>query len=472
MSSHGAAEAYARERGKALAWSIPILIMLLAWGAAISLDTYPSDRAAASLLIGTVLLGGWAVLSSHPEGQWSVPFLGYVALSLFHIGLFIAPALSGATPGFLLDTDPSWFYGANLGLTASLLALGFLCYALGAALPVYTRRTFIAHSSYSGAVAVKQRRSISTVGSAVLIVSVTLWFVENTRLNGPLFFLGSYADYLDAVEGSLVGICFMGIGLGLVMCVQWIGSWIARVGILSFAVFAILGFPLGLRGEVLMPLVAATGVFMKMVYRRPKWLLVVGSFLVLAFITVGRQVRALGLGDAERAEVSIRLLDAIEEMGASMRVLATSVQWHTLAGEPYAGGSTYITPIIRNVRSVLGLPNLPVDFDYGLFNVEIAARVGNIGGSVIGEAHHNFGTLGVIFVPVAWGFLLAALNGRARSPWGVAFLGTGAMLFLMHVRNASTPLFMWACAAGVLLLLSRLLSSAQSSAPSSAGGRE
>lgn len=185
VTSQAGANGQTHRRGRALAWAVPIVILLLGWGASAALGSYPEERVGAALLLGTVIFDGGAILLADPEGQWSMPFLSCIALFLFHIGLFIAPALFGTTPGFLLETDPGWFYRADLGYVGCLLALSFLRFALGATLPVAINPSPPSRVLYANPLALMQRRAISNVGSVLIVSVVFVTYVRNAPT--PLF---------------------------------------------------------------------------------------------------------------------------------------------------------------------------------------------------------------------------------------------------------------------------------------------
>ena len=69
-----------------------------------------------------------------------------------------------------------------------------------------------------------------------------------------------------------------------------------------------------------------------------------------------------------------------------------------------------------------------------MFNVEIANRVGQIGGSPVAEAFHNFGTVGVVLFMAVLGALLVRLERRSDAVVGVVLLP-----LLIQVRNSFAP---------------------------------
>lgn len=440
--------------GGALLFSrLLLLATLILWiGVAIS-DVQLSLRLASQLLILTTIgIGVLLVLAT--RSQWSAAFLSFIPLALFHVGLYVQPAISGSYPSFVLETGSYWFVRADHGLLTSLIAIGLSAFALGlvTSKPIIGRdyfRPLWEDSEYR-----LERVVFAAWGSYVLVASVSLWFLGGLLAGGPQFFLMSYRGFLDATEGGLVGLTYIGIGIGLVLAVQDTHTVRSKISLGFFLAFSIAGYPLGLRGEVLMPLVAAVVVYMSLRENRPRWLLVLGSGLVLVSIPAVKEIRRLGVGNGvSGAEVAFRPLEGIEEMGASARVLNTSISWHSHGDEPFLLGRTYYTYASRLINTLTGGSNVPASSDFGLMNVEISSRVGNIGGSLIAEAHHNFGVVGVMVIPWIFGLIIGAVASKANTPKGMATLGIVVVILMMHVRNTFGPLTLWAAVGAATIML-------------------
>jgi hypothetical protein len=211
---------------------------------------------------------------------------------------------------------------------------------------------------------------------------------------------------------------------------------------------------LGLRGEVLFPLVAVVGVLgceRRLWRARRFW---AGCVLVLMAIAFVSSVRLTGVAASHGAGFSP--FAALEEMGHSVRPLTASVKWHEHAREPYLHGSTYVAPIDRQVRALAGSPIPAARNDYRLMNVEISRRLGPVGGSVIAEAHHNSGLPGVVAVMTVVGGLAGVLFRHPRSPIRIALSGVVAVLLMMHIRNSFAPLPIWG-ALGCLSIVAGLV---------------
>lgn len=432
-------------RALADGYGLPVTFMLLAlWVVAAVTHVLPDVGWASLLLLLTTLTCAAAIIGTAPEGQWSLAFLTFLSLYLFHAGLFLTPALTGGPPRVFERLSPGWWDLTDLPLLASYVAVGLTAFCVGALMANRlwgdrTRRSIIpAPPDGSSLAALSMRRSIAAIGSLMMIASVVAWFAINIEASGPAFFLQRYRDYLDGVAGTPVGTTITAIAISLPMVVQDLRDRLSRIGVGAFALFALAGLPLGLRGEVLMPLVVAVAVVMTYITKRPRWLLAGASIVIFITITVVRQLRQVGLGNLGDAVITVNPLDSIEELGYSVRVLAYSLQWHEIGGEPFALGQTYVHPVVRNLNTVFGIQNPEASSDLGLFNSVIRSRIGEVGGSVMGEAHFNFGLTGIAAILMLWGIAIAGSSARAHGPMGVAIAAVIGVLFILQVRDAST----------------------------------
>jgi hypothetical protein len=147
-------------------------------------------------------------------------------------------------------------------------------------------------------------------------------------------------------------------------------------------------------------------------------------------------------------------MDAVAEMGYSLRPTTVVLGWHS-RGEPLRGGDTFLAVPARALEKLVG--EGPPAFDTRLFDVEILSRVGAIGGSPVAEGFHNFGLAGVIGVMALLGLLVAIVSRNPRTPTDDAFVGAVLVILLTQVRNAFAPvpvqlLLVVALFAGVRLL--------------------
>lgn len=415
----------------------------------------------AILVIAVSSLLGICIVKSFSSGVWSLPFLSYLVIAFFHVGLYISVAVSGDATVFGGGVWTDWINEPNMSEAAFPLVIGLLSYTtlaiLSGVLNPHEKRRFASSSSGISLMNRFERESIADVGGVLVCFGVLGWLYLSVASAGPLFMLGTYESYLIATRSYPMGLLYLAISIGAVFVAQAPRRRMGMLAMLAFALFSAAGFVVGLRGETLIPLVGALAVYSRHAKMPRARVFVVVSIAVLIAIAAVAQIRASGLLNSSSVNVSATPLKAIEEMGFSIRPLVVSIDWHEHAREPYKFGATYWAPFERGIAGLAGASQLPANEDYRLMNVEIADRVGQIGGSIIAEAHHNFGSLGVAGVMSLTGLAVGLMARGNGGPRGEALLGIFAILLLMHVRNSFAPLPAWGFFGLTALALSLLI---------------
>ena len=434
-------------------------------------------RLVAVLTIAVAALIGVLILKAAPQGFWSITFLLYLVLCLFHLGLYVRPALLGekAIKLSLVTYDRIWYTDAAMARAGVVVLLGLLAYGFGAGVRSWRRYSRAGESEpepEQGDSAARSLSGVADVGALAVLVGVTGWLYLSYTLVGQTFFLNGYLGFLSATAERSIHLCYLLISVGTTFGALRPRRPLVRMATVAFCLFAVLALMIGLRSEVLIPFTAAVAVLARDPanrpvldrLRRPAARLAVGLAVIglLVGISFVQQVRIAGIqalsGGSTHVEASA--LDAVDEMGHSIRVVITSLEWHEDLQEPYLLGETYYSPPIRAFARLMGADREEAATGYSLMNVEIADRVGPIGGSMIAEAEHNFGLPGVVLIMGLVGAAAAGGNSRRRSAWAQVVMGIVGLLALMHVRNSFAPLFVWGSAALMLaccgLALSRL----------------
>jgi hypothetical protein len=416
----------------------------------------------AILLLSTAFVTGVILANATTEGVWSSVFLLFVILVLFHCGLYLTPALGGEIAESLIGGLTGWYSPDLMVRAGYLIELGLVAYGLGVSISVLRQR--LPGPSLSRQTSVHpdmQTNSIVDVGAAVLIASVGYWYYTCASAMGAVFFLESYGEFrLSTLEAAL-GNAYLGIAIGAVFIALNPKRPSGTVALVALLTFVAMALAIGLRSSALIPVVAAIAVYARTHRMPPKRYFAVFLIVGLLGISIVQQVRADGLSNLTLSSVSASPIKAVEEMGFSARVVVTSVDWHDNSGDPFRGGATYWAPIERGVQGALGLERVDGEQDFRLMNVEIASRIGQIGGSIIAEAHHNFGPVGVIGICLLAGLSLAGATRSFTSSNGLAVGGIVMVLLLMHVRNSFAPVVAWALAAFLLLAAANILSAIQ-----------
>lgn len=410
------------------------------------------------LVLSVTAFAGWCISRMFSEGVWSVPFLLYLVIALFHVGLYIGPASTATTTVQANGIWTSWINESNMRTVGMPLLLAFLSFAAFTGIGSWLSSTkLLSHSPTevgSSAHAYEtERHAVADVGSTLVVLGVAVWFVFSVVAAGPMFLAGTYEQFLATTRTFPMGFLYLVIAVGAVFLAQDPFRPLGKIALCAFGVFLIAGFVIGLRGETLMPLVAALAVYAKRNSMPSPRTFVVASLLILLAIATVAQVRTVGLAGLSGKHVSVGPLEGIEEMGYSVRPLVASVDWHVNAREDFELGATYWAPFERGLASLISAPMVPADEDYRLMNVEIAQRIGQIGGSIVAEAHHNFGNVGVAAVMGLTGLAGGLISRGKVTPIRVALLGIFAVMVLMHVRNSFAPLPLWGTFGLILLTI-------------------
>lgn len=403
------------------------------------------------MVLATSVLSLCLVASQFRQRVWAFPPMLLLLIVLFHVGLLLGPAVTGDF--YLLSgASTDWVYTAQTRQAAWFVSSCVAAFAAG----VHLTRIL---QGPEDSVRIEDDRFsevVSAFGTVVLLTSIASWFALVLYLLGPSAFSGSYLDFFDATRTSAISYANLGISLGLgLVCVRPRGRW-ARTSLVVFAVFALASMSIGARSTVMFS-AAAGAVVMAHSHAMPRmrWLgliiAAVASLLGVVRLTRLSGTSALGLDTFLRAPAT-----GFAELGYTVRVVQTSFVWHDVRHEPLSHGATYTGWLARLVDAyVLNIP-VPLE-DYRLMNVEIGSRIGGLGGSMLGEAHHNFGAVGGIALLFALGALTTAASRAVRTTLAVAVLAVIAGPLLIHVRNAFTPVLFAVLCGLCLVQLARLV---------------
>lgn len=385
-------------------------------------------------------------------GVWSATGAYAAVFWCFHFGLIAALASGLVGPMDLSLWDRLWVLGP-FGADAALLALvGSLALTSGASLVHSWRSTDP-----------KEERPIDgddaahphgPAGSVLVFAAILLWCGIVVTTSGTAGFFGSYGEYLQTTaefSTAMAGV-WLGLGCGIVISVTGKLGWLRTSAIAAFCCLALVALPLGLRGEILFPSVAALVASARCGRALSPGKACAFVLILLVVIPVVREVRNTGLQGLSHAVLEPRFFDAFVEMGASLHPVEKVVRWRA-EGEAFEKGSSYWAPIERAAARVLpGARSTAAEDDMRIMNVLVTDRVGAIGFSPVAEAYRNFGALGVVLVLGILGAVLAAIDTIGDRRVAVLALATVYVPLLTNVRNSfvSVPA---QCAVGILIVV-------------------
>ncbi|WP_395657308.1 O-antigen polysaccharide polymerase Wzy [Nocardioides sp.] len=422
-------------------WATVTAGLLLSSMILLIVDPEWSVRAVSGVGLAVALMSLIAVGSSIEGGFWSIPQTCLLTLCIFHAGALVE-FLHSDTPAFLggqrllrMPEMPTAVYLSSVGISAfaTFAILGY---------PKDRKES----SSPSD---VQVRQSVSVVGGVTLVLGCALWFGFARRAG--LGVGSNYSDYLESVSGTPVPLFYQLINLALPLAMVRYRTRLNLLVWLVYCLFAVVAFPLGLRGEVLFPAVVAAAVI-GLQRPMPSWRQSTAVVLLLLVpIAVVAQTR-LTAEQRSTTSISVDPLRGVYEMGGTLYVVAETVRWHQTEEEPFYHGRTYVAPLRDSgKRFVLRDKNYDPSRDMDYMATQVITRVGYFGGSVIAEAYDNFGRTGVIAVMALFGAALGRLSGRAKGSAGALFGAiAAAVMFQQLVRNAFES-------APVLALLSLIL---------------
>lgn len=388
----------------------------------------------ANLASLSVLLAVAAVASVTPRRAWSASTAFLCVYSVFHFGLTLSYGLglpiTGRNAAFLSE----WFYTDETRYAVLLATIGLVACALGALV-----------ASLAGGQTARDRIDdrylnipVTRAGAALVACGVVGWFLLVVRAGGVGLLFGDYDTLNNALStGTLHPYAYLAVGWGMIFLGTAEPSRLRRVGFAFFALWALVAFPLGLRGEVLFPLFAALVVAARRRAPFSMMTVLVCGICLLSLIAAGRSIRDVGLANAGGAQVQASPLSSIEELGISLRPVSEVVHWR-VNGDPFIHGASYWAPFDRILNKFVpgrGWQTPPAEEDDRVMNQLAIRRVGPIGFSVVAEAYRNFGTAGVVGILFVVGLLLGWMDhwplSRARQiAMGVVFLP-----LLVEVRN-------------------------------------
>lgn len=417
-----------------LGFSLIVIAAFLAVG-----DFMHATEATWVLLLA--LAGTGIVTYDARSGPAGAGTLFVAVFGLFHAGLVLAYSWSGEE-ALVGQGNNVWVTGSALGPAVLATTVGCLALAIGWCL--------VPHKDWSVEPR-KVRRELSEsrlrgVGWLTLLAGLAIIAPVIARAG-----IGSgYGAFLDASAEGNYGYGTLLAGIGLAALVHAGGKSRKAALVLGFLIGGVL-LVMGNRGVVIFSAVALVYVLGRT--RRFRWgTVLLGAVAVLGAVSVLRQTRLHGWGGLLRGDWEFSPLGGVAEMGYSLYPVYVVEGWMAAGDEPRWGSSLVVVPL-RYLEVLLG--KTPPTPDLRLLNVEIAERVGMIGGSPIAEGLRNGGLVFVFLLMAVLGILLAFIQQR-HTRLGV-FLGLILLLPLLFLtRNSFAPVpVQWGVGLVLVFLASR-----------------
>jgi hypothetical protein len=395
------------------------------------LDVYESPRTELEILTTLNWLFVAVLLSNTlPKGSWSICFIFYVSFGIFHGGLVLANSLGSITDDDTLYQISFWFNKDATSNAIHLINLAFLGFGLGAL--IFSKPPEVVANPPK--IDVEYNRRLYHFGGLFLTAMTILFFVV-AFATGALFSYGAYLAIVDTnpAVGIIFTYIYVFIGLSLVFIAVTYQQGFGYRYFIVFAIWSIFAFKLGLRGEVMFP--GAVAACMLGRKGRPIngfiLLIAVCIFLILAGIVKNARIS----GDYSTG-ASFNPMNAIAEMGSSLRAVQEVVTWR-INGDELMLGASYWAPIERQLALILPqMERIDAAEDYRLLNVTVIKRAGPIGFSPVAEAYINFGESGVFVIFILFGSLFAYFDSQVSSTKYDLLLGVSLIPIFIMIRNS------------------------------------
>ena len=395
------------------------------------IDVFETPRAELeSFTTFTWLLVSIILANTLPKGIWSICYIYFIVFGIFHGGLILVNSVNLITDHDTLYQISFWFNSNQTENAIHMINIAFLGFGIGAM--VFSKAVKTEHNVSPRDE--EYNRRLYHIGGGILVVFIVLFFLV-AFATGAIY---SYGAYLRVVDSNpLVGIMFtyiyVFISLALVLVAVAHDKAFGYLYFAFFAVWALFAFKLGLRGEVMFP----SAVTACMLGRKGR---VMNGFLLLAMIVIFlvaagivKNARVSGTYDAG---ADFNPLNAVAEMGSSLRAVQEVISWRE-KGDDLLLGASYWAPIERQFALFIPqLDRVKAEDDDRLLNVKVIKVAGPIGFSPVAEAYVNFGEKGVLIIFFLFGGLMAKLDNMPSSTKTDILIGVAlAPLFIM-IRNS------------------------------------
>ena len=408
-------------------------LSLVLWDARESFELYHA------LLLVLVSIGVTiAYFQSRADVRRTIYFYFCCVFCVFHFGLvpiFLSPdAMLNANSRFGLE----WYSQFDLVQQAYSAAILFLAGLIAAGF-------FVNRNQAVRLPPIQHMQVTHVISMGLLVLSVLLWYFGIFSAG-----ISNYNDYNQYIEktalGAQVGILHSVIALSFCIAAT---SGRLLLPFLVFGFWAVVAFPLGLRGEVTFTFIVVMSILIsKGRFQIPIWVL--GVFAA-AFLAISAFVSVLRVSDTPYGqEAAASISEGIAELGSSLRPVREVVVW-LQTGDDYRLGATYYAPFERTFLRIFPIvPRIEAESDDRLMNVLIMHRLGPYGFSIAAEALYNFGLVGCLAIGAIAGFMLIK-GGELLAGGGFQPVSTAIIFGLFnHIRQS----FMtgYAVAAGIFII--------------------
>lgn len=430
-----------------------IISLVGVWVLATYLNVFEAPRA----LLESITALNWIILSvilytTLPKGMWSICFIFLSVVGVFHIGLVLANSVDGITDADTLYQISWWFYKVETENAIHIVNLAMIGFSLSAILfSTYPTKVQKKHDD-----SVMYRKRLFHMGGLLLCFFVALFFAVIVS-TGAISSYGAYLEVMgnNPLYAAIFSYLYFFIGVALVfMCVSY-SKGFGYVYFFVFAIWALVAFKIGLRGEVMFPSAVAGCMLGRKGAPIRGYILALGIILFLIVTGIVKNARVSG---DYSGDLGINPLNAIAEMGSSLRAVQETVKWRKDDNFELLMGGSYWAPFERQFALFIPqLDRIDVQKDGRLLNIVVQKRAGPIGFSAIAEAYINFGEKGGIMVFFLFGWAMAKLDSTVSTIRNDILIGVALLPIFVTIRNSfihvPVQIILGLCLASLLLYI-------------------
>ena len=368
--------------------------------------------------------------------------LGFVLIAynlLMHFGFGVIHFLISDEPA--KDLYASWtlafLRSNNYSLAIIVSALAFEAFTIAWLVGLKRSQAISVELAEESNVDDEERQKNACYIIGIFMLGIVLLYFGYLMLTGRLSLGMTYAEFMEKVSkgNALYSWVLVLYATGLLYVVSSFGNKKRTLGILLFAVTAVIFFITGNKGEVLYAVLAALGVAG---YQRKKLnlklvaLLCVIMFVIIPVVTA---TRSMGVRDEFTLELS-SFTDSFLEIGMQIRCVVYSIDGVESGAYTQMHGYSYLRPVLRIIGYIIfplrNLPEQAVDLStpksdfYGYGFTQVA------------EGYLNFGILGSMLFFVILGFAFGRLEFKKMDPIKISLVGSILAILINCSRNIFT----------------------------------
>jgi len=366
-----------------------------------------------------------------PKGIWSISFVFFAAFGIFHGGLIFVSAVGMLTDHDILNAISTWFYLPETDIAIYLVNFTMIIYAI--IVIIFSREVKTVKEPLPETLV----KRLHNMGGMMLVFMIGVFMVVGLATGATQ----SYGAYLKIVKQSplitqVFSYMYLFIGISIVFVAASYRPGFGYKFFIIFAVWGALAFKLGLRGEVMFP----SAVTLAMLGRRriPIATFKLGILVIVMLVATVVVKNARISGDYSEVD-NINPLNAVAEMGSSLRTIEEVITWRQ-TGFELLYGTSYWAPFERQLALFLPIARPPSIQDKRLLNVVVMERAGPIGFSPVAEAYANFGEKGIIILAVFLGLLFSKLDKTPSTIQADILIGVGIIPLFVMIRNSFAPI--------------------------------